>query len=524
MELIGVLGLVVLFIIANNREESINHYLSKHTIMNQLAPFIVCFAISFLIVIHLNLSPFNSAVPGTDSSVFLYIGKAMHNGDIPYKELFDHKGILLYFIEYFGYLIGFGNQIGVWIIELINLLVTALVLFKIANLFSISNTVCLLSTYIVLHLSSITFFVGEGGNLTEEYALPWISISLYIVVKFFITKEYKRWQIILLGVCFAFVFFLRVNMVGLWGALIVSVLVFFVKRKRIADIFKCSLLFFIGCLLVIAPLMIYFILTDSLYYMIDYYFVFNLSYTGAYSKKGIITFFFDCITFAGLVNFFIVYSMLINYKNKVLWVNFITLLFAFVSSGISGLTYAHYGIILIPFFLIPTVISISPLMEKTKEISRVITKKRVVSLVVLLCVLCVAIYPAVRFYFTLSEPTTYNELYQYISSKTTEKDDVLILENNVSTYLNTNRHTNNKFFYQVLPIDVSNRLFEEFLSELDNKPSDYIFYLKTDDSAYNSAKEPANNRERVILYLNAQCEKGKYQLEKYDSFQVYVRK
>ena len=134
MELIGVLGLVVLFIIANNREESINHYLSKHTIMKQLAPFIVCFAISFLIVIHLNLSPFNSAVPGTDSSVFLYIGKAMHNGAIPYKELFDHKGILLYFIEYFGYLIGFGNQIGVWIIELINLLVTALVLFKIANL------------------------------------------------------------------------------------------------------------------------------------------------------------------------------------------------------------------------------------------------------------------------------------------------------------------------------------------------------------------------------------------------------
>lgn len=525
MELIGTLGFITLSIIAYNWEERINHYLSKHILLNKLSPFIVCFVISFLLAINLKLSPFNSAVPGTDSSVFLYIGKAMHNGTIPYKELFDHKGILLYFIEYFGYLIGFGNQVGVWIIELINLFITTLIFFKTANLFSKSRIICYLASYIVLHLSSITFLVNEGGNFTEEYALPWISISLYIVIKFFITKEYKKRSIVLLGISFAVVFFLRVNMVGLWGALIIALSIYLLKSKRIADFFKCALLFLVGLILVILPIIIYLVLTDSFKYMIDYYFVFNLLYTASHSRKGIITFFFKCITFAGISSFFIVYSLLMNYKNKILWVNIITFLFAYVSAAIGGRSYPHYGIILIPFFLIPTILSVDPLMNKTREISLMITKKRTVAALALLCVLCVAFNPLYRFYVKLREPIVHNELYDYLSSETTEKDDVLILGNSVFTYLNSNRSTKNKFFYQVPPIDVSDKLYQEFIFELENNPSDYIIYQSVSDTSYaEEGSKTVANHQKVIEYLNNECEKGIYRLDEYDSFQVYVRK
>jgi len=188
MELMGVLGFVVISIIAYNREKQINRVLSKHLFFQKALPFIVCFIISILFAANLNLSPFNSATPGKDSSVFLYIGKAMHNGAVPYKDLFDHKGVLLYFIEYFGYLIGFGNQIGVWIIELINIFATSIIFFYIAKLFTESRIICYLASYIVLHLSSISFFVREGGNLTEEYALPWNSLSLYLVIRFGIVR------------------------------------------------------------------------------------------------------------------------------------------------------------------------------------------------------------------------------------------------------------------------------------------------------------------------------------------------
>lgn len=530
MELIGVFGFVIISIIAYNREEKINRMLLKHIFLKKIYPFTICFIISFLLAVNLNLSPFNNATPGTDSSVFLYIGKSMHNGATPYKDLFDHKGILLYFVEYIGYLIGFGNQIGVWIIELINIFATSVIFFCIANLFTKSKIISLLASYIVLNLSFIPFFVGEGGNLTEEYALPWISLSLYIVIKFFVTKEHKNWHIIALGVSFTIVFFLRVNMVGLWGALLISVLLYLIKSKRIAEIFKCSLLFILGCLLVIVPIGIYLISTNSLKDMIEYYFVFNLSYTGSHLRKGIITFFFDCITFSGISSFFIVYSLIINYKNNVLWVNVITLMFAYLSAAISGRSYPHYGIILIPFFIIPAVLTISPLLEKTKEISIPLAKKRTLTFVVILSLLCVAFYPSYRFSVKLREPKEPNELLDYLSSETSNEDDVLVLGNSVYTYINSNRYTKNKFFYQEPPIDVSDKLYEEFITELGSKTSDYIINLKSDDSLDKSEKKDSeadsnqSNHQKVIDYLNDECEKGIYQLEKHDSFQVYVRK
>ena len=121
MEIISSLSFFVLALIAYKREDTIEKYLSNYRIMKHIVPFIICFAISFLFAITLALSPFNNLSPGTDSSVFLYIGREMLHGSVPYRDLFDHKGVVLYFIEYLGYLIGFGNKIGVWIIELLNI-------------------------------------------------------------------------------------------------------------------------------------------------------------------------------------------------------------------------------------------------------------------------------------------------------------------------------------------------------------------------------------------------------------------
>lgn len=528
MELIGVLGIVVISIITYNREERINSYFSNHKTIDWVFPFFVCFIISFLFSIKLCLSPFNALEPYTDSSVFLYIGKSMHNGMIPYKDLFDHKGIVLYFIEYLGYSVGLGNKIGVWIIELINVYVTTLFFYHIARLFSSSKIVCCLSTYLVIVLSTLSFF--EGGNLVEEYALPWISLSLYIVIKFFITKTYKAWHIIALGVGFTIVLFLRVNMVGVWAPLILAVIVHLIRNKRITEILKCALLFVAGCLCVFVPIMVYLLSTNSLKDMIDYYIVLNLSYTGAHSRRGIITFIFDCISTAGISIFFIVYALCVQYKNKIIWLNLITLFFAYISAAISGRSYLHYGIILIPFFIIPSTLTIFPFMEKTKSISIFIKKRSVVVSVIILCLLCISLHPVIYVKNNMTATHNQDSLQDYLLTNTNENDDVLILGNSVLKNINSNRYTKNKFFYQEPPIDVSDKLYEEFITELGSKSSDYIINLKSDDSLDKSEKKDSatdnnqSNHQKVIDYLNDECEKGIYQLEKHDSFQVYVRK
>ena len=447
----------------------------------------------------------------------------MHIGMIPYKDLFDHKGIILYFIEYIGYIIGFGSRIGVWIIELFNMFVSTIIFYHLAKLFSSSRISCYAVVFVVTSLCSFSFF--EGGNLVEEYALPWISLSLYFVIKFFISNKYKKWNVVIIGCGFSVVILLRANMVGLWGALLLAVAFYFIKKKRVSDLLKCVLLFILGALIIFIPTIIYLWSTNSIAEMIDYYIKFNLLYTGSHSRKGITTFIFDCLSAAGISSFFVVYSLLINYKNKIIWLNFITLLFAYLSAAISGRSYLHYGIILIPFFVIPAVYTIIPFLEKTKEISFPIKRKSVITLISLVCLLCMAVNPAVYIKNNINVTNNHNPINDYLSANTTEKDDVLVLGNNVSTYISSDRQTKNKFFYQNPPIDVSDKLYQEFISELESNQSDYIINQYARDSSYSEQEsETITNHQKVIEYLNNECEKGIYVLEEYENFQVYVRK
>ena len=86
-------------------------------------------------------------------------------------------------------------------------------------------------------------------------------------------------------------------------------------------------------------------------------------------------------------------------------------------------------------------------------------------------------------------------------------------------YINSNRSTDNKFFYQQPPIDVSDELFNEFIQEIYSKPSDYIITRVTDGKL----EKQNDSYIKLINFLNNECENGKYRLEKHNSFQVYVK-
>ena len=522
MEIISLLSFFVFSFVVYKRENDIESCLSSHKI-KQMMPFVVCFIISFIFAVRLGLSPFNSSLPGTDSSVFLYIGREMYNGAVPYRDLFDHKGVILYFIEYLGYLIGFGNKIGVWIIEVINIFITSLIFYHIAAFFTKSKVVCYMSIFIVLQISSLPFIIEEGGNLTEEYALPWIALSLYFVIRFFAKKDYRNWHIIAIGVSFTIVFFLRVNMVGLWAALLLVVVIYFIKNKRNIEILKCALLFISGCIIVLIPICIYLLQTNSLNDMINYYFVFNLQYTADQAGiKPSISLFLSFISIAGVItDFFIVYSLITNFKNKFLKINIITLFFAFLSIAISGRNYSHYGIILIPFFLIPTVLSLSPFMEKTNDISTDIKKKSVFISVAAISFLGIFLQPVYNFYYSLKTPAfAGSALSEYLSENTKKTDDILIIGNAASYYINSDCHTNNKYFYQEPPIDLDDNLFEEFMLEVKTKPSEYI--IDCMDKNLLHSINPKNYRS-FISYLDEECQKGNYHLEKNDDFTIYIK-
>lgn len=505
------LCLSVLIVMLFRREAKIKDRLSTRPAAGKALTVGVLMLVALMFALELKLSPVRNDLTGTDSNVFLYVGRSMLAGKVPYKDLFDHKGPVLYFIEYAGLLIGSGSFTGVWAIELICAFITALFFFKIARLFTESTAVSLLSVFFVMMLSSLGFF--QGGNLTEEYALPWIAVSLYYVLSYFVKGAYKPMQIIPIGAGFAFVLLLRVNMVGLWGALILAVMISLIKDKKIADVFKCALFFAIGCAVVFVPVLVYLIRTDSLRDMIEYYLLFNFSYAGSgpslRSAAGLL---FDCLKYAGVSVFFIAYAAFSERKSKSLWVDLAALALAFLSSAVGGNNYIHYGIILIPFFVLPAVISIEPLIGLAAKNTGGV-KKGVEAAVAAVCCLGLIAVPAASFYRVKGTKAQPDEVCEYIEANTAEDSDVLVLGNQCSVYLKTGRKTENKFFFQEPPIKVSGEIYDEFMAELESKPSDHIILY---DGYYDKS-------ERVVAYLDGKCESGEYRLEDHNGFDVYVK-
>ena len=69
---------------------------------------------------------------GTDSTVFLYIGRLILHGGIPYRDAFDHKGPLVYLLDAAG--LAIHGVFGVWLLELLFLTVSTVFAYKTARL------------------------------------------------------------------------------------------------------------------------------------------------------------------------------------------------------------------------------------------------------------------------------------------------------------------------------------------------------------------------------------------------------
>ncbi len=112
-------------------------------------------------------SPMNMPYVNRDSGVFLYIGSRLLQGAVPYRDIWDHKPPLIYFLNALGLAFSGGSRWGVWALELGFLFAACfLSLWLIRKAFGPLPAIFSLFLWLV----GLTF-VLQGGNLTSEYAL-----------------------------------------------------------------------------------------------------------------------------------------------------------------------------------------------------------------------------------------------------------------------------------------------------------------------------------------------------------------
>lgn len=219
---------------------------------------------------------------GYDSTVFMIIGKGLLNGQVPYLDLFDHKGPYLFFIQAMGQFLGNGKT-GIFILQVINLTIISNLIFLLSKAFLKTNLAFINYLFFLLLFCGT---IGEG-NLTEEWSLIFILVPLFLLTKHFSKNKQKhplKYSFIY-GLCLGIVVLIRVNNTAIIAGSILGLMLSFIFEKKYSETAKNISSLMIGLIISIIPIYLYYSYHNALSDMINGTFVFNFKYLSAASEK-----------------------------------------------------------------------------------------------------------------------------------------------------------------------------------------------------------------------------------------------
>lgn len=294
----------------------------------------------------LPVAPYLQPVPAIDSSVFLYVGDRVLAGDIPYKDVWDHKGPLIYYINALGLEISGGSRWGVWLIEWIFVVAAAWIGYCLMERAFGGLPAILASGFFLSGLSAVL----HGGNMTEEYALP---LQFSLLWFFYRNLKSPKWLLFfLIGVFAALSFSLRPNIIAIPLAIGLYCLWRAVRTRERANWIGLAIMA-AGGLVVVALVTLYFVWHGALQDLWDAVIRYNLAYTATRSGRqviAIITGFglLPIMLLFGLVGWGIAIFYLRNAKKNLgimaglLSVLIISLPLEFILTGVANRNYQHY--------------------------------------------------------------------------------------------------------------------------------------------------------------------------------------
>lgn len=426
--------------------------------------FIVTFVILMLSPLHIWVGKDAT----TDSSVFKTIAMMMNNGFMPYLQSFDHKGPLLYIINFLG--LKLSPYRGVWIFEFISVFMTMHYMYKIGRL----KCNKLISFFLSVVSISMLFIYFEGGNFTEEYAMPFIAGSLYIFLDYIFNGVINKKRLILCGLSFGAVLMLRPNMVGTWIVFCLYILFQCIKNKEYKELKMFILYFLIGTVVIITPFLIWLGANGALKAFYDAYIVFNKEYSTSSNMLGrlndiwqtVIVFINNLI----IVLSFIITAFLIK-KNKKYIIYLIYMIVSMLLIAMSGRVYYHYMIIFIPVLVLPFADFLSECVT--------LDKKNKNSVMTIICVSFFIITLLPNWVGLLKDipeiiyhrnddniSSDVRTISNIINSKTTKKEKISVYGNYDVIYIISNREHATKYSYTFPLVKVSDKIKNEYFESL----------------------------------------------------------
>ena len=226
---------------------------------------------SFVIQLFLsNDSPFFGLTHRIDSAWFFMEGKAFITGMRPYVEFTDFKGPLIWLFYGIGYLISPHDYHGMYVVSGVFYALTLFFNYKTAKIFLHNDRQSLAATLPMIFVYFFPWFHFETRS--EDLMLLFVAISVYALFKRLYAEERNDVaDFMMLGGCFTVLLLMKYNIAAVQGVLVLVALWDQYKNKR--GLVKPFVWMIVISVIIAAPFIIYFIITDTLGAFFHNYFV-----------------------------------------------------------------------------------------------------------------------------------------------------------------------------------------------------------------------------------------------------------
>ena len=195
-----------------------------------------------------------------DANIFYTAGKAMMNGAVLYRDVFDHKGPLLYLVYGVGWLIDHTGFFGVWLIE-----IAAFAGFLYAGLRAVQAVAGPVHPAWVL-LPGAAVAAGATfahGGSAEELCLPLLAAPVWAALRFFAPPPGQRQPlslglVALLGAAAGCVLWVKFTMMGLFAGFALALAAGYLRAGWGKRLLQSIAAFLAGRAATLLPWLVYF--------------------------------------------------------------------------------------------------------------------------------------------------------------------------------------------------------------------------------------------------------------------------
>lgn len=290
-----------------------------------------------------------------DGNMFYYLGKLLAEGNTPYTDFFDHKGLYLMYYSALGVLLG--GRGGFFIVQTLTLSVVYYFMILSFRILNVKRAMTI--TGLLLFLAAFCLSMQSPGDY--ELELPFIAASIYFFVKGIKEDSSKDFLLasIFSGITAGIAINIRMSDAMVSFGLMVAYVIICLKNKKIKDLFVHGFICIGAIIITCLPPLIHSLVGGFAVEMYTSIILDNFKYIGTTGNRfdshpTLMKILLSVIAILYLVTIFFARKK-IN-KDEVFLYSISGLIIFFVQIMIAF--YAHYILIMLPYlcFIIPRLI------------------------------------------------------------------------------------------------------------------------------------------------------------------------